>query len=58
LKASNAIPAIGAPALRALAAAGIHYSDDLRDTDSDALAALHGVGTTAIRILKAEQQQH
>ncbi|WP_374946997.1 helix-hairpin-helix domain-containing protein [Agreia sp.] len=42
---------IGAPARRALSGAGIHTLDDLRATDLDALARLHGIGPKALRIL-------
>ncbi len=44
--------AIGAPATRALAAAGVTTLDDLRGTDLDELLRLHGVGPRAVRILR------
>ncbi|WP_307786180.1 methyltransferase domain-containing protein [Rathayibacter sp. SD072] len=47
----TALPAIGAPALRALAAVGIRTLEDLRGRDLAPLAALHGVGPKAMRLL-------
>ncbi|WP_082485486.1 methyltransferase domain-containing protein [Rathayibacter sp. Leaf296] len=47
----TALPAIGAPATRALAAVGIRTLEDLRGRDLTELAALHGVGPKAIRLL-------
>lgn len=47
------LPKTSAPASRALAAAGITSLGDLRDSDMDALAKLHGLGPKAIGILKA-----
>lgn len=49
---SSALPPIGKPATRALAEAGIHTLDDLRDRDVNELASLHGVGPKAIRLLR------
>jgi hypothetical protein len=46
------LPRIGAPATRALAEAGISSLEDLRKSDLDALAELHGVGPRAIVILR------
>lgn len=46
------LPKIGAPATRALAAAGITSLSDVRRVSLDDLAALHGVGPKAIRILR------
>lgn len=43
--------AIGAPATRALHAAGVHDLDDLRGWDRPRLLALHGVGPKAAGIL-------
>lgn len=45
-------PAIGRPATNALMAAGITCLEDLENLTSEDLAALHGVGPKAIRILK------
>lgn len=47
------LPNIGAPAIRALAEAGVHSLDDAEHFDLDQLAALHGVGPKAIRLLQA-----
>lgn len=44
---------IGAPATRALAAAGYHSLDDLRGVDPKALLALHGFGPKAGRLIAA-----
>ena len=46
------LPAIGAPATRALRAAGVHDVDDLRRVGLDHLASLHGVGPKALRLLR------
>ncbi|AZZ51847.1 MULTISPECIES: DNA-binding protein [Rathayibacter] len=46
------LPAIGAPATRALRAAGVHDVDDLRRVGLDHLATLHGVGPGALRLLQ------
>jgi hypothetical protein len=43
--------AIGAPATRALAAAGYTSIDQLAGADSAKLAALHGVGPKALRVI-------
>lgn len=51
------LPNIGAPATRAVAGIGITNLDDVRDTDLDAIARLHGVGPKAIRILRASMAQ-
>ena len=45
--------AIGQPALRALASAGIRSLEDGARVDDKQLAALHGVGPKAIGILRA-----
>ena len=47
----TALPAIGAPATRALAAVGVHTLEDLRGRDLSQLATLHGVGPKAMRLL-------
>lgn len=49
---SNDLPAIGAPAKRALDEAGVRTLDDLRLVGPDALAGLHGVGPKALRLLR------
>lgn len=49
---SEQLPAIGSPATRALAAAGITRSSQLADYSEQDLLALHGVGPKAIRLLR------
>jgi hypothetical protein len=49
---SNDLPAVGAPAKRALEAAGVRTLDDVRRVGTDALADLHGVGPKALRLLR------
>ena len=51
------LPRIGAPATRALAAAGIHTLADLRGRDLGEIAALHGVGPRAITLLQEALDQ-
>ncbi|MGY0235843.1 DNA-binding protein [Longispora urticae] len=47
------LPAIGAPARRALALAGYVRLDQLTAVTEKELGALHGVGPKALRILRA-----
>jgi len=47
------LPKIGAPALRALSAAGYQQLAQLSTISADELLQLHGVGPKAIRILRA-----
>lgn len=47
-----AFPAIGGPALRALAAAGVRSLGHLTEWREEALLALHGMGPKGIRILR------
>jgi hypothetical protein len=47
------LPSIGAPAIRALAAAGVLNLDDVRRVGVAHLATLHGVGPKAIQLLTA-----
>ncbi|QHC60405.1 helix-hairpin-helix domain-containing protein [Rathayibacter sp. VKM Ac-2760] len=49
---SRRLPAIGAPAARALEGAGVRDVDDLRRVGLDHLATLHGVGPKAVRLLR------
>ncbi|WP_329286396.1 DNA-binding protein [Streptomyces sp. NBC_00691] len=49
--------AIGAPATRALAAAGYTRFDQLDGVPAAELAALHGVGPKALRLLAEELAQ-
>jgi predicted flap endonuclease-1-like 5' DNA nuclease len=46
------LPRIGAPATRALQAAGIHRLADVAAHSEAELAALHGVGPKALRLLR------
>jgi len=48
------LPAIGVPAIRALAEVGVRNLDDLESVDLAFLATLHGVGPKAIALLRAE----
>ena len=47
------LPNIGAPATRALAAAGIDTLDGVAARTEREVLAMHGVGPRAIRILRA-----
>ncbi|MHA7190443.1 DUF3253 domain-containing protein [Arthrobacter sp. MDT2-16] len=49
-----ALPAVGAPALRALHQADYRTMADLEGVPEGDLAALHGVGPTALRLLREE----
>jgi hypothetical protein len=49
---ATALPPIGRPAMQALAAAGLHTLEDVRAADPADLAALHGVGPKAMRLLQ------
>lgn len=46
------LPRIGAPATRALTAAGFRTLESLAGADAAALLALHGVGPKALRIIE------
>ena len=48
---STPLPKVGAPATRALTAAGYDSLEDLNGQSRTALLTLHGVGPRAIRIL-------
>jgi hypothetical protein len=52
------LPKIGAPATRALNAAGYTSLGQLVGARRSDLAALHGVGPKALRIIEAELEQH
>ena len=52
VKTPRPLPAIGAPATRALEEAGVHDLDDVRRVGLDYLATLHGVGPKALRLLR------
>ena len=49
---SDDLPALGAPATRALAAAGITRLPQVAERSEAELAALHGVGPKAIGLLQ------
>lgn len=51
MSTSTPLPKIGAPATRALAAAGYDFLEDLDGVSRSSLLTLHGVGPRAIRIL-------
>ena len=51
------LPKIGAPALRALAAAGYHRLDQLTQVSEAELLRLHGMGPKAIGILRQVLQE-
>lgn len=53
MNAPRPLPNIGAPAARALAAAGVENLDDVEKAGIDNLATLHGVGPKAVRLLRA-----
>lgn len=46
------LPRVGAPATRALAAAGVTRLDEVAAWSEAELLALHGIGPRAVRILK------
>jgi hypothetical protein len=48
----DVLPRIGAPATRALAAAGVTRLSELTEYRADELLALHGVGQRAIELLR------
>jgi alkylated DNA nucleotide flippase Atl1 len=50
--AATPLPAIGGPASRALAASGVSNLEQLLDWSRAELAALHGVGPKAVRIIE------
>lgn len=52
------LPRIGAPATRALAAAGYTCLADLAGVPRADLAALHGVGPKALGIVQAALEDH
>lgn len=50
--AETALPKIGVPATRALAAIGVTTLDKVVERSESELLALHGVGPRAVRVLK------
>jgi hypothetical protein len=49
---------IGAPATRALTAAGFSHLAQLDGVPADGLAQLHGVGPKALKVLQDALEQH
>ena len=56
--ALDALPKLGAPATRALNAAGYTSLGQLADVARSDLALLHGVGPKALAIIESELEQH
>lgn len=54
----DVLPAIGAPATRALQLAGYTSLGQLAGVPRAELARLHGVGPKALRILQAALEEH
>lgn len=54
----ESFPKIGAPATRALNAAGYAQLHQVANASRSELAALHGVGPRAIHILEASLEEH
>jgi hypothetical protein len=53
MDAPRPLPNIGAPAARALEEVGVVTLNDAEKAGLDHLATLHGVGPTAVRLLRA-----
>jgi predicted flap endonuclease-1-like 5' DNA nuclease len=58
MTALDTLPKIGAPATRALNNAGYTALSQLAGVQRAELAALHGMGPKALRIIEAELGQH
>jgi hypothetical protein len=56
--ALDSLPKIGAPATRALNAAGYSSLRQLAGVPRSDLAQLHGMGPKALRIIEEELEQH
>jgi hypothetical protein len=54
----DVLPPVGAPATRALEAAGYRSLGQLADVPRRDLAALHGVGPKAVRLIQAALEEH
>jgi hypothetical protein len=54
----DSLPKIGAPATRALTAAGYGSLGQLAGARRSELAALHGVGPKALRVIATELAEH
>ncbi len=57
-RTGTALPRIGAPAARALAALGISYLEQLLDWSTEELLAVHGIGPRAIEIIDDALAEH
>lgn len=55
---TTALPKLAAPARRALDGAGINALEDLAERSEAEIAALHGMGPSALATLKAEMAEH
>ncbi|QDB79869.1 DNA-binding protein [Georgenia wutianyii] len=55
---THELPAVGAPAKRALTQAGVRTLEDVAAWSEDNLLALHGVGPRAVRILREALAEH
>jgi hypothetical protein len=58
VNALNQLPEVGAPAARALEAAGYGSLADLAGVPKRHLTSLHGVGPKAIRIIQGALEEH
>ena len=56
-RAASDLPKIGAPAQRALAAAGVQYLADLTRYSEKEILQLHGVGPNAMENLRREMKK-
>lgn len=54
----ESLPKLGAPATRALNAAGYTALAQLDDVPRSQLAGMHGIGPKALRIIQAELERH
>ena len=57
-KALGSLPKIGAPATRALNAAGYSSPSQLAGVPRSELAQLHGLGPKALRIIEEQLEHH
>lgn len=58
LSGLDALPRVGAPATRALRAAGYNAIRELANVRRSDLAALHGMGPKALGIIEAALKEH
>lgn len=52
------LPAVGAPATRALRAAGYNSLRELADASRSQLASMHGVGPKVLRVIQTALEEH